>query len=124
MRSLTSVLFTGEVTFAAPSEVTGSNQPVAEIVTFRLVDDANVSAFLDAATGMEPFLKSTGAMIARTLSRDEDGLWTDHIVWTSMSAAKEAADAMMKRPEAEPFMALIAPDGVQMRHAHIRLQQE
>ncbi|MEL7082496.1 MAG: hypothetical protein AAGK82_13940 [Pseudomonadota bacterium] len=124
MRTLTSFLFTGEITFAAPAETTGVNQPVAEIVTFRLVDDADVSTFLDAATGMHPFLRSTGAMIARTLSRDEDGLWTDHIVWKSMTAAKEAADAMMTQPEAEPFMALIAPDGVQMRHAHIRLQQE
>ena len=97
---------------------------VAEIVTFRLIDGASRADFLSAAKGMEPFLKGTGAMIRRTLCEADDGTWTDHIIWTDMQSAKTAAQDIMQRPEAGPFMALIAPDDVQMRHAIIHLQQE
>lgn len=98
-------------------------EPVAEIVTFRLMDGADASAFLAAAEGMMPFLEETGAFLNRTISVDETGEWTDHISWTSMAAAKSAAAAMMEQPEAGPFMALIDPETVKMRHATIRFSQ-
>ncbi len=69
---------------------------------------------------MNPFLDSTGAVLSRTLSVDETGLWTDHITWTSMQAATSAAARVMEQPEAGPFMALIDADSVKMRHAPIR----
>ena len=94
--------------------------PVAEIVTCRLTEGSDPAAFLDAANGMSPFLQGTGAMLTRTLSVDETGLWTDHITWGSMQAAQDAAAAMMAQPEAAPFMALIDPETVIMRHAPIR----
>jgi len=103
----------------ARGEGTVSTPAVAEIVTFRLVDGADSAAFIQSAEGMKPFLDSTGAVLSRTLSADEDGLWTDHIVWTSMAAAKTAAAQVMSRPEAAPFMALVDPDSVTMRHAPI-----
>ncbi len=96
----------------------------AEIVTFRLVEGTDTAAFLSAADDMGPFLRSTGAMISRTLSVDENGLWTDHITWTSRDAARAAAAEMFERPEAQPFMAMISPEGMDMRHAGIQLQQE
>ncbi|MEO0402083.1 MAG: hypothetical protein AAF214_06880 [Pseudomonadota bacterium] len=96
----------------------------AEIVTFRLKPDADAAAFTQAAQAMLPFLQGTGDMIARTLSCDADGLWTDHITWTSRAAADAAAKAMFKRPEAGPFMALIDPDGMEMRHATVHLSPE
>ena len=37
-----------------------------------------------------------------------------------MQAAQDAAAAMMAQPEAAPFMALIDPETVIMRHAPIR----
>lgn len=94
--------------------------PVAEIVTFRLVDGADAEAFATAANGMTPFLDSTGAVLSRTLSVDEDGLWTDYITWASMSAAKSAAAEIMQHQEAAPFMQMIDPATVDMRHANIR----
>ncbi|WP_299725212.1 hypothetical protein [uncultured Tateyamaria sp.] len=96
----------------------------AEIVTFRLKPGTDPAAFAKAAQAMMPFLDSTGDMIARTLSCDANGLWTDHIVWTNQAAAEAAAKAMFKRPEAEPFMALIDPEGMDMRHADIHLTPE
>ena len=105
---------------AAGSERGAMAEPVAEIVTFRLTEGADTTAFAKAADGMTPFLKGTGAVLSRTLSVDKDGLWTDHITWTSMQAALEAAEAMMQQPEAAPFMQMIAPETVHMRHAPIR----
>ena len=98
--------------------------PVAEIVTFRLVDGADEAAFLAAARGMEPFLRDTGAVVRRTLSKGADGGWTDHIIWTSLSAAEAAAPEIHARPEAAQFMALIQQDGEELRHEHILMQME
>ncbi len=94
---------------------------VAEIVTFRLNPGVAPETFTVAAHRMTTFLRDTGAMVSRTLSSDPDGLWTDHITWISQDAAMTAAEAMMAQPEAKPFMEMIAPDDVQMRHAAISL---
>ena len=96
----------------------------AEIVTFRLVEGTDTAVFLAAAEDMGPFLRGTGAMISRTLSSDDTGLWTDHITWTSLEAAKSAAAQMFERPEAQPFISMINPDGMDMRHATIQMQME
>jgi hypothetical protein len=97
---------------------------MAEIVTFRLVPGADPDAFARAAQALTPFLRETGAVLGRSLSRDADGLWTDHVLWASLDQAQEAAARLMQRPEAQPFLAMIAPEGVTMRHAAIHLQME
>lgn len=99
-------------------------KPVAEIVTFRLQDHADPAEFAKAADGMTPLLADTGAVLTRTLSRDANGLWTDYILWTSMAAAEAAASELPSRPEAAPFMSMIDPATVSMRHATVLFQQE
>ena len=94
---------------------------VAEIVTFRLKDGCDPQAFAKAAEGMTPFLRSTGAMISRTLSADDDGLWTEFITWTSKEDALAAAKAMFARPEAGPVMEMIDQSDLSLRHAEISL---
>ena len=94
---------------------------VSEIVTFRLKAHTDAEAFVAAAAALMPFLKSTGAMRSRTLSVDDAGLWTDHITWTSLAQAKRAAKGLFERPEAGPFLAMIAPAGMEMRHATVHL---
>lgn len=101
-----------------------SQQPVAEIVTFRLVPGADPDTFTKAAQDMMPFLHSTNAMTGRILSCDPEGLWTDHITWTSLEAATSAAAALFERPEAAPFMQMIDPEGMSMQHAPILFQME
>lgn len=118
-------LMTAPLARSAATEGTGgSTPPVAEIVTFRLVAGTDPADFTAAANQMGPFLRSTSAMIKRTLSADDTGLWTDHITWTSLAAARAAAAQMFERPEAQPFMAMINPEGMVMRHALIHLTQE
>jgi hypothetical protein len=103
-----------------------TNTAVAEIFTFRLSPDTDARAFTEAAAALTPFLTGTGAFLSRTLSADETGLWTDHVTWTSLAAAKRAAKLLADRPEAQPFMAMIAPEGLAMRHAviHLSLDRE
>lgn len=108
---------------APDSDRAGQDGQVAEIVTFRLADGTDEAAFRNAADAMTPFLDNTGAVIARTLSKGQDGMWTDHITWTSLSAAKAAAEAMMQNPAAGPFMSMIDPESAVMRHEHISLHQ-
>ena len=101
-----------------------SNKPVAEIVTFRLIPGADPETFTKAAEAMMPFLRSTNAMTGRILSCDPDGLWTDHLTWTSLEAATTAAKEMFERPEAAPVMQMIDPVGMSMRHAPILFQPQ
>lgn len=101
-----------------------SQTPIAEIVTFRLAAGTDVDTFTKAAEAMMPFLRSTGAMTGRILSCDPDGTWTDHITWTSLEAAKSAAKEMFDRPEAAPFMQMINPENMSMRHAPILFQTQ
>ncbi|KIC49207.1 hypothetical protein [Tateyamaria sp. ANG-S1] len=96
----------------------------AEIVTFRLLPGSDPHAFAKAAADMEPFLQETGGMISRHLSVDDDGLWTDHILWTSLEAAKSAAAQIRQHPAAEPFVKMIDGPSASMRHAQVHLQQE
>ena len=118
-------LFAATLAHAATAEGTGAApEAVAEVVTFRLVDGTDPAAFVAAAEAMGPFLRGTGALIHRTLSVDEDGLWTDHILWASKDTAIAASNAMFERPEARPFMAMIAQDGLVMRYASVQMQQE
>lgn len=104
---------------AAGMQRGASGQTVAEIVTFRLVAGSDITAFAQAADGMSPYLKATGSVLSRTLSVDDTGLWTDHITWTSMAAAKAAAAEIMQEPDAAPFMQMIDPATVEMRHASV-----
>lgn len=101
-----------------------SNTPVAEIVTFHLIQGATSDTFTKAAEAMMPFLNSTGAMTGRVLSCDPEGLWTDHLTWTSLAAAQSAAKSMFERAEAAPFMQMIDPATMSMRHAPILLQTQ
>ena len=104
--------------------MTNPHSPIAEIVTFRLVDGAKPTDFVTAAQALTPMLAATGHVKSRTLSMDADGTWTDHIIWTSMEVAKATAEQMMADPAAAPMMQMIDPENVQMRHAPIQYQQE
>lgn len=126
MKRPLALLALAPLAFAALTEGAAAADPVpvAEIVTFRLVPGADPQDFTRAARALDPFLRDTGAVMGRTLSRDARGLWTDHVIWRSMHEAEAAAAELMQRPEAQPFLAMIEPDGMVMRHAPVMLQME
>jgi len=98
--------------------------PAAEIVTFRLNPGVSDTAFAKAAAQTTPFLRATGQVLSRVLSRDADGLWTDHITWTSMQAALETAELAMKHADFAPMMSMISGPEVVLRHAPVMLQMD
>ncbi len=98
-----------------------SHPTVAEIVTFRLKEGTTNQAFLEAMAAMEPFIARSGGMLGRTLSCDEEGLWTDHVLWESEAQAKALAEAFMTAPETELARELIDGNTVSMRHAPVIL---
>ena len=110
---------------AAPDAARGTAEsPVAEIVTFRLVEGAEPTAFTAAADGLTPFLQGTNAVLSRVLSVDDSGRWTDHITWATLAAAQDAAAVLASQPEAAPFLRMIDPETVELRHATIRFSSQ
>jgi len=94
----------------------GPGTSVAEVVSFRLMDGADPAAFARAAQGTEALLRATPGFIRRRLVQAKDGQWTDWVEWQDLAMAHAAADAVMAAPEFAPFMALIDPATVTMRH--------
>ncbi len=98
--------------------MTKTNQ-VAEIVSFKLAPGAAEADFIAAAPIVEAKLSNSGQMLARTLSRTEDGTWTDHVVWTSQEAADAAAKEIMQSPDCADFLSMIDPQSIAMNHGAI-----
>lgn len=96
-----------------------AESPVLEIVDFRLADGVAEMDFIAAAKGTEAMLRQRGALVRRLLTRDADGLWTDVVEWVSHDGAMAAAEAVMTSESCQPFMAMIDPASVVMRHAPI-----
>lgn len=93
--------------------------PVAEIVTFRLKPGNDPAAFLDAARATIPAVAARPGFIRRCLSCDASGLWTDHVEWTDLPRARDAAASLMALPAFGAFVAAIDPEALAMRHAAI-----
>jgi hypothetical protein len=93
--------------------------PVAEIVTFTLIPGSDEGAFLAAAQATEAPVAAQPGFLRRVLSRDDAGLWTDHVEWADRTSAEAAAQAVMAMPEFGPFAAFIDPSGMTMRHAQV-----
>jgi hypothetical protein len=89
---------------------------VVEIATFRTQAQVRVADVVIAAQRLDAFLGACPGFVARHLSCGADGIWTDHVLWTSLGAAEEAGRRVMDDPRAAPFMALIDAASVAMRH--------
>ncbi len=103
-------------TDAARADGAAAEEPVMEIVSFRLISGTTDAAFLAAAAATAAPLQAQPGFQNRHLTRAKDGSWTDHVRWSSMAAAMAGADAMMAEPAFGPFMALIDGSTVTMRH--------
>jgi hypothetical protein len=89
---------------------------VIEIVTFRLVEGADPARFLAASAAVDSFVRTQPGFVARRLSVGDDQTYVDHIQWSSLSAARTAAETVMTVPALAPFMQMIDPTGLTMAH--------
>ncbi|ATG47403.1 hypothetical protein CEW89_07375 [Celeribacter ethanolicus] len=94
---------------------------ILETVTFRLKDGVTETEFMAVACELDDYLNRCPGLCARTLYRDETGLWREDYIWANKAAAKAADAGFMAAPEAQAFMALVARDSVQMAHAPVSL---
>ena len=94
-----------------------------EIAAFRAtscIDDATPARYADA---VRDWLASQSSFVASTLSCDQTGIWTDHLVWNSPAEAAVAGGKFPSAPGAAASMAAIDPANAPMRRAPIVLPQ-
>jgi hypothetical protein len=96
---------------------------VAEIVTFTLQPGTDPAQFIAAARQTDRWLASRPGYLGRTLSQGADGQWTDHVLWSDMARAQEAAEALMSALEGQAMMSAIAPASVRMRHEPVQMMK-
>ena len=73
-----------------------SDHPALEIVSLRSIDGADPTAFITTAWGTEAMLRARGTPRRRILGLDETGTWSDIVEWTSMAAAFDTAEDVMR----------------------------
>ena len=92
---------------------------VIETVTFRVTDGVSEEAFLRAADEATAFMRACPGFLRRRLSRQEDGVWVEHIEWASVADANAAAAAIGQDERAQAFVRAI--DGPSVRLARSEL---
>jgi hypothetical protein len=95
----------------------------AEFVTFRLAPGASRDAFLAAARASDAVLSTWPGYLGRHLSEGPDGRWTDCVLWSDRDTALAAAEQVLTDARLAPFMAAIAPEGMEMRHETLHWQR-
>jgi hypothetical protein len=90
---------------------------VVELAQFKLGAGVDEQSFLKAAEAVqENFLKKQSGYINRELLKGEDNQWVDIVHWSSLEAAQQAAEMMLKDPSAIGFVQAIDPASVKMMH--------
>lgn len=99
-------------------------QHVIEAVTFKLLPTVSDAEFLKAAEAASTFLKSCEGFVRRHLSKGDDGMWLDHVEWTSLATAKAASEAFFNHAPLKPFMQAIDMASANMSHNTLLLAAE
>jgi len=76
--------------------VTQSNR-IAEIVSFQLAEGVVDADFLETLSRSAEFVSSAPGYITRDVCRDDEGRWTDRVIWADMDSAKAAQAAFMSQ---------------------------
>ncbi len=98
--------------------------PVAEIVTFRLNAGVDEAQFLSDAKATNAIVRASKGFITRTLSKGEDGVWTDYILWKTLADAQAAAKTVVNDSAFAPFGQAIDFETVVMRHEAVQWQMQ
>jgi len=119
-------LFAATLLFAPANLAAGSDQAerVAETVTFQLLPGTDEAQFLAAAKDTMAVMNRVGGALSRTLSKDEDGQWTDYIIWSDMQTATEAPAQIMADPTFAVFMGMIQDSSVDLQYSTVLWQMD
>ena len=87
-----------------------------EVVLYRARPDIADQQILEASDALQADLEGFPGYLRRRLMKTSDGLWVDTVDWESLAQAEAAAAAIMERPSAAGFMALVEESTIQMLH--------
>jgi hypothetical protein len=87
-----------------------------EIVLYRSKPGVTDEQVLAASDALQADVAGFAGYIGRRLMKTADGLWVDALDWGSLEQAEAAAAAIMERPSAARFMALVEESTIQMLH--------
>ena len=93
-----------------------ANPLTVEVTLFKLKPDVADTAFVAAAEAILPDLRTVPGFVRRELLRGDEGLWVDVVHWRSLSEALAAMDFIMTQPSADPFMAALDEQSIEMLH--------
>ena len=63
-----------------------------EVTTFRLVQEADVDAFLEADAREQECVSAIKGIVRRTTARSDDGVWAVVTLWWGTDYAQAASD--------------------------------
>ena len=95
------------------------NDHVIEVVTFKLIEGADVNEFMATIPATNTFIKSCKGFVRRCLSRNEDGTWLEHVEWESMEAAIAAGKAFIEDECCAAMMPFFDQGSIKSSHNHI-----
>ena len=93
-----------------------ADQHVVEIVTYRPKDGVTDAEIVQLTKASQAYIETCGGYLSRSLSRGEDGNWTDRTLWSDMASAKSAQDGFMAHPDGQALAGAIVFESMEMRH--------
>ena len=126
MRFSLSLLALAALPFAPAdsARAAGAAPIVAEIVTFQLNNGVTDAAFVEISKASQAFVATAPGFLSRQLSKGDDGVWTDYVLWADMESALAVGKAFPDQDFAPALMGAIKSGTEQMRHQQILWQME
>lgn len=91
-------------------------QDVIEQVRFRARSPQAEARMAEAAWAAQPAIEQLPGFVSRQFARGDDGEWIDLVRWTSLEAAREAAERAGRDPDIAAFFGQIDMQSVELRH--------
>ena len=89
---------------------------VVEVVSFKLVPGVSDADYIAATRKTAEFIGGLRGFIDRRLSKGDDGVWMDYVIWTDMTAAQEASAKFPQADCTADIIRMIDPATLVMRH--------
>ena len=98
-----------------------TNTGTIELVLFKINGNYSDEAILAAAAKLNDFIEDQPGFISRTLSKAEDGIWNDLVLWKDLASAQKAGEKVMNEPCAGEFFSMIDESTMQFLHLKPKL---
>lgn len=111
-----SVLFSSTFMSDRNSVFTTTPNTVIEVVLFEANPSYSAQQVKEVMTALNDLIKLFPGFIERTTATASEGKYIDIVYWVDIESAKNAADDIMKNPEAQEFFKVINFETIQILH--------